>query len=379
MDDQAPPPYTPINPHTATPSIASSASTLQESPTRSGLRGGYVRYETTFASAAGYFEERHSPIQQPEFVLRHSLNLFPGIARYDLPFPQPEDLYRSRDVTEADWYTFINYLLRTADDHINKSTYSATTESADEQERCAAVVAEWNEGFFGPRGIWLQYEPASLPSASRAIPPQSMPYGAPPTYNHTQHGRASHDDHHDERWRAHTNYPCRSRSSSTSSSSSSASSSSQESIASIASCDLEGLNHAQVQQPLNNFRQNARVNLVAAVAQLRSELRAQPTTLSSSHNSRETKLQRRELHREIKSEIRTWQHSLRDAKRARKLEIKAAKRERKHAKMQSKREDKAMWREEKQKYKAGRREAKHEGKMERKARKAERKSGVRFE
>lgn len=379
MDDQAPPPYTPINPHTATPSITSSTSTSQEPPIQSGLRGGYVRYEPNFASAAGYFEERHSTIEQPECVLRHSLNLFPGITRYDLPFPQPEDLYRARDVAEADWYTFLNYLLTTAHEHINKSTYSATKGSAEEEERYAAVVAEWNEGFFGQRGIWLQYEPASLPSASRVIPPQPMLYGAPPNYSHTQLGRASHDNHHDERWRAHRNHIPRSRSFSTSSSSSSSSSSSQESIASIASRDLEGLNHAQVQQALNNFRQNARVNLVAAVTQLRSELRAQSNTLGHSHNSREAKLQRQGLHREIKNEIRAWQHSMRDAKRARKLEMRATKRERKHAKTQMKREDKAMWREEKQKYKAVKREAKHEGKMERKARKIERKSRDRFE
>lgn len=335
-----------------------------------------MRYESTFASAAGYFEERQSTIQQPEFVLRHSLNLFPGITRNDLPFPQPEDRYRARDVSEVDWYTFMNYLLPLAHEEINKAKHSATEESAEE-ERYAAVVAEWNEGFFGQRGIWLRYEPASLPSASRAIPPQSMSYGAPPSYSHTQLGGASHDDHRDDSGRSHRVTPSISRSSSTSSSSSSSSSSSEESIASIASRDLDGLTNTQVRQSLNSFRQNARVNLAAAVAQLHAELRSQPRLLGNGYSRREAKRQRQELHREIKGEIRALQHSRRDAKRAWKQERRAAKRERKHAKDQLKRENKSSRREEKQKYKAVKREAKQEGKMERKAKKTERKLGER--
>jgi len=383
MDDQAPPPYAPSDPHTAMPSITSSASISAESPIQPSLRGGYIRRnnitrEPSFTSTAAYFEERRSTIQRPNFVLRHSLNLFPGITRDDLPFPQPEDHYRARDVSEVDWYTFTNYLLLIAYEEINKATQSAAEESA-EQERYTRVVAQWDEGFFGDRGIWLQYEPASLTSASRAVRTPSIPHSAAPSYSHPQHEHASHDDHHGGRWRTHRKHPPRSRSSSTSSSSSSSSSSSEESIASIASRDLDGLNNAQVQQSLNSFRQNAKVNLVAAVAQLRSELRSQSRVPGNGYNSREAKLQRRGLHRKIKGEIKAWQHSMRDAKRARKREMKAAKRERKQARTQTKRETKALWREEKQKYKTEKREAKQERKREKRARKTERKSGDRFE
>lgn len=379
MDDQAPPPYAPSNPHTAMPPITSSASTLTESSTQPFLRGGYVRYEPTLASAAGYFEGRQCTIQQPEFVLRHSLNLIPCMTRNDLTFPQPEDRYRARDVSEVDWNTFTGYLLPTAHEETNEAKHSAREENAEEEKRYAIVVAEWNEGFFGQRGIWLRYEPASLPSASRAIPPQSMFYGAPPSYSHTQHGGASHDDHRDEGGRPHRVTLSKPRSSSTSSSSSSSSSSSEESIASIASRDLDGLSKTQVLQPLNSFRQNAGVNLAAAVAQLRAELRSQPRFLGSGYSRREAKLQRQGLHREIKGEIRALQYSRRDAKRAWKQERRAVKRERKQAKNQLKRENKAAWREEKQKYKAVRREAKQERKMAKRAKKMERKAGDRFE
>lgn len=379
MDDQAPPPYAPSDPRIATPSTTSPASISAESLIQPSLRGGYVRPEPSFASAAGYFEERQSTMQRPNFVLRHYLNIFPGITRNNLPFPQPEDLYRARDVSHVDWHTFTNHLLPIAHEGTNKATHSAREESSEQQERYTVVVAEWNEGFFGHRGIWLHYEPASLPSSSRAVPLRSIPSGAPPSYSHPQHGGASHDNHRDEGRRSRRKHPSRSRSSSTSSSSSSSSLSSEESIASITSRDLDGLNNAQVQQPLNSFRQNARVNLVAAVAQLHSELRSQSRVPDNSYNSREAKLQRHRLHREIKNEIRAWQHSRRDAKRAWKQERRAAKRERKHAKAQTKRENKALWREEKQKYKAVIREAKQSGKAERKTRKTERKSDDRFE
>jgi len=382
MDNEAPPPYAPFDPHTAAPSTTSSAS-ISESPIQPSLRGGYVRRndgisEPTFASAARYFEERQSTIQRPDFVLRHSLNLFPGITRSDLPFPQPENRYRARDVSDVDWHTFTNYLVPIAYEDTNKATHSATKESAEQQERYTAVVAEWNEGFFGHRGICLHYEPASLPSSSRALPLRSIPSDAPPIYSHPQHGGASHDDHRGEGRRSHRIPPSISRSSSTSLSSSSSSSSSEESTASIASRDLDGLTKTQVLQPLNSFRQNARVNLAAAVAQLHAELRSQPRFQGNDYSCREAKRQRQGLHREIKSEIRALQHSRRDTKRARKQERRAAKRERKQAKDRLKRENKASWREEKQKYKAVKREAKQEGKMERKAKKTERKSGDRF-
>ena len=400
MDDQAPPPYTPSDPHAAPPPNNSSNSIPADSPVLTSVRSSYLRRDNvlTEPTAAGYFEERPCTIQYPSFILRHSLNLISDVTRNDLPFPQPEERYHARDVTDDDWHTFTNYLLSVAHNEASMTVPPTTEETPGQQERFAAIVAEWNQGFFGPRGILLHYEPTTpLPFPSRAVSSQAAAFGAPPTYAQPQNGPSSSrsvpfrpasygavpadvrplnggalfDNHQEERWRSHTKYRSRSRSSSTSSSSSS----SEDSVDSISSRDLNGLNNGQVQQPLASFRRNAKINLTAAVSQLRSELRSQARVSGSGYGDRRAKAQTQGLQREIKDEIRALVRSRHDAKRAWKQERRALKRERKEARRELRRDNKTIWREEKQKYKAAKNEAKHARKTEKKARKLGRKSG----
>lgn len=377
----APPPYTPIQSDTAASSVVDSASTHSESAVPSGIRGGYVRpdqipVEPVFASATSYFQERPCTIQPPDFVLRHSLNLMPDTTRSDLPYPQPESRYRARDVTDVDWHTFLNYLLPLSPDGYHQALDQTSSHSPEQQDKFVAIIGEWNELFFGPRGILLHYEPAALPSSSRSVPTQSTLYAALPPYAGSHHEHASNRQQHHDGYRSDVKRPVRSRSSSTSSSSSSSSSSSNDSVASIASRDVDGLNNAQVQQPLDAFRRNAKVNLVAAVAQLRTELRSQPRSALFSSNNKEARAQRQSLQRDIKGEIRNLVRSRRDVKRSMKQERRAIKRQAKQARRQLKRENKAVWKEEKHKYRAAKNEAKHERRTAKKSSKMERRSGA---
>jgi hypothetical protein len=123
----------------------------------------------------------------------------------DLPFPYPEEKWLERDVLPEDWQTFINYLIpyhadisnsEVADrkmkaelidermERLTLNTDSGRTDSAKIDAQLSplrhthadpsvvsnidTVIKEWNEGFFGPRGLLIEIaEPAP---ETRAMP-----------------------------------------------------------------------------------------------------------------------------------------------------------------------------------------------------------------
>ena len=163
MDDShAPPPYTPSSP------ISEQAPNF---PIGTGLRGGDAHLPSRpdavhFHSAAAYLQERPCTIQYPSYILNHTLLFPPNATRDDLPFPQPQDQYQSRDVSMEDWDTFVNYLLPTDVDSAGGKGRLGRPRSKDtlrDREVVEAVLAEWHEGFFGPRGIQID---ARFPTTS---------------------------------------------------------------------------------------------------------------------------------------------------------------------------------------------------------------------
>ncbi|KAI4167939.1 MAG: hypothetical protein LQ343_006809 [Gyalolechia ehrenbergii] len=151
----APPPYT---------STTNLGTERPNSSSISGLRGGDAQSPLTamephFSSAAVYFDDRPCTTQYPSHILNHTITFSPSTKREDFPFPQPEDQYKSRDVSFIDWNTFLNYLLPIDVNAVHERSRLGRSRSKDackDRDRIEAVLAEWHEGFFGPRGIRIE-------------------------------------------------------------------------------------------------------------------------------------------------------------------------------------------------------------------------------
>ncbi|KAL9601298.1 MAG: hypothetical protein Q9219_002593 [cf. Caloplaca sp. 3 TL-2023] len=151
-DSSIPPPYTPTSAHSAD---------LSDGLLSAGLRGGDAQPSLSMddplvSSAVVYFLERPCTVQGSSHVLNHALVFSPSSTRDDFPFPQPEDQYRSRDVTLEDWNTFLNYLLPIDRQPIDGKAGIGRLRSKDtlrDRDRIETVLDEWHQGFFEPRGI----------------------------------------------------------------------------------------------------------------------------------------------------------------------------------------------------------------------------------
>ncbi|KAL8739006.1 MAG: hypothetical protein Q9181_000288 [Wetmoreana brouardii] len=168
-DSLSPPPYTPTSSSSVDPS---------QVPLEATLRGGDAHpflsvNDHHFPSAASYLAERPCTAQYSSSILHHTLVFSPNATRDDFPFPQPETQYWSRDVSVHDWDTFLNYLLPPdlgPEDGKGRLSRPRSKDALRDQDRIEAVLAEWHQSFFGPRGIQIE---ANLPTSSyvNATPP----------------------------------------------------------------------------------------------------------------------------------------------------------------------------------------------------------------
>ncbi|WYZ41354.1 hypothetical protein EsH8_V_000249 [Colletotrichum jinshuiense] len=157
--------------------------------------------------AATYFESRPAPALSPRDQIVHGLTVTPTSTPDDIPYPPT---WAARDITQQDWATFTNCLiphhaaarneavisrkLQAEEDAIataaaestgssNKSsshasaqldqirsdpdtdpaaaaaTAAAAAVSGRRREDADAVIAQWNDGFFRPRGVVLRLNP----------------------------------------------------------------------------------------------------------------------------------------------------------------------------------------------------------------------------
>ncbi|MCJ1271535.1 hypothetical protein MMC22_011437 [Lobaria immixta] len=342
-----PPPYTPqedFSPASPHATLSALASNSDASSIRTSMRGGYIRptpqgEEFPFSSAAAYFEERPCVIPYPRFVLEHHVVFPPDATREALGFPEPEERYRARDVHTTDWYTFVNYLLPSHHSTSNEKPGSSQENKdshfrediSEWHARIEAVVAEWNEGFFGPRGIRIYpafvsaqapaYRSTTSLPAPTAVPMPSQPNQPPQPYEQIYRGRhgSGHEKHHH-------------RSHSVSSSSSSSSSSSASSISTISSKDLEGISLVNIRQTLNSFRLSLAATpskeLKPTFRQLRSDLRSQRHAIPRTERKAGFHAHKREIKAELRSFKYEFKAARRSAKKARKAERKCRRAER---------------------------------------------------
>lgn len=221
MDDPPPPPYsetdiysrsgrapgarTGPNDDDASADASSSRSTTiytpPETPREShhNFSGGDDHH--TVASAHSYFESRPTLTTRPS---GHNLVISLAIADDASPddFPYP-GWASAHDTTEQDWQTFLNYLLPDHASRANsqvlerklraeKDAQSSTTEksvaeaqldqiksSSDSQSQplrdIDTMIHEWNDGFFGPRGVTIQRTQTPASQHLPTVDPQSEP------------------------------------------------------------------------------------------------------------------------------------------------------------------------------------------------------------
>ncbi|CAO1604206.1 hypothetical protein XANCAGTX0491_007771 [Xanthoria calcicola] len=163
-----------------------------------------VRNGTTFVSGAAYFARRPPTQPKPTTTLPCHIAVLPDTTSADLPMPKPERILIDRDVTPHDWLAFINHLVPC--NLVNRSSNAvqeklgekrpvdtaapaSTSSERSRQQDVIAIVQEWNQGFFLPRGVKIiaRFEiiPPAQPS-SRSRP--SLP--RPPAESTSRKGSA---------------------------------------------------------------------------------------------------------------------------------------------------------------------------------------------
>lgn len=308
MDELPPPPYSP--PPTTT-AVLGDAAYMQ--PDRLALRGGYMHSSLASGTSEGsnvvpamaYFEDRQPSIPNAGLhlsMVEHTIIVRPDTNRDDIPFPLPLDKYIARDVTNIDWYTFMNHLLPMPDQTTNEKQNSLKgnqhrshleEDSPERRQRIVAVLDEWNEHFFKPRLIHIKADYTTSASTRPA----------------SQHQTTLQRSH------------------SILSITSSISSSSLSSVSSIKSKDLEGANIEKLRSALLAFRLDPTKgdSLRQSVRQLRNDFRSQRRDLS--------KPERKELKKEYKEQCKGIQREVKavvkEVETARKAERKQRKAERK--------------------------------------------------
>ncbi|KAI1808049.1 hypothetical protein F4811DRAFT_332622 [Daldinia bambusicola] len=231
MDDIPPPPYTETDIHShssrspgtqpgvndddvsvTTSSHSTTIYTPPETPRESHFNFPSNDDHHTIASAHSYFESRPTlrDATGQNFVISLAIteNASPG----DFPYP---DWARGHDTTEQDWQTFLNYLfpdhasranshvverkLQAEDEKSSSTTErsiaeaqlgqikSSTNLAAQSLHDLDAVIREWNDGFFGPRGVTIERATPQPTTTSRepgtqqipSVEPQSQPQSQP--------------------------------------------------------------------------------------------------------------------------------------------------------------------------------------------------------
>ncbi|GKT57926.1 hypothetical protein ColTof4_09905 [Colletotrichum tofieldiae] len=115
----------------------------------------------------------------------HYINLVPGASPIAFPFPEPSNLWLSRDVSHEDWAAFTANLVGVAgsqkavaapvDLKGQEPTRAGDTQTMDYEiqlGRMREVLTSWNVAFFEPRGLRV-LEGGSTENAKRAASPVS--------------------------------------------------------------------------------------------------------------------------------------------------------------------------------------------------------------
>ncbi|KAF4637842.1 hypothetical protein G7Y89_g253 [Cudoniella acicularis] len=175
-----------------------------------GLEDGLSHQSSS--SAAAYFDSRPVPAgyAASSQLVYHDVIVTSNTRPYDIPYPNE---WASKDVSQQDWATFLNYLLpdhyasvnedvadrklraELLDEQMSRLDLKQEDKSRSDQvsaqleplrqppspriHTAASTVAEWNENFFHPRGIRITIsdpQPEINPDGRLGIPGEWIPY-----------------------------------------------------------------------------------------------------------------------------------------------------------------------------------------------------------
>ena len=164
---------------------------------------------TPATAAAAYFESRSVQTASTDTLLVHEISVTEHTLPIHLEFPEPEKKWLERDVLPQDWETFINYLIphhadvsnhevadrklkaELIDERMSRLTLDENARSRTDLQDVDAqleplrqshteeaggnhinsMISLWNEGFFGPRGAFIDLvEPKPGEETTRAMP-----------------------------------------------------------------------------------------------------------------------------------------------------------------------------------------------------------------
>ena len=92
----------------------------------------------------------------PKEILSHYINVVPYVSPQSFPYPEPSQIWVARDVRAEDWTTFVSALLYIepkSDLKHEKKEDSSEEAEYELLQKMYTTLAEWNEGFFRPRGL----------------------------------------------------------------------------------------------------------------------------------------------------------------------------------------------------------------------------------
>ncbi|KAI1662578.1 hypothetical protein F4813DRAFT_341144 [Daldinia decipiens] len=219
MDDVPPPPYTETDIHShssrspvaqpgvnddnvsvTTSSQSTTVYTPPETPRESHFNFPGSDDNHTTSSAHSYFESRPTIRGATDKPFVISLAITEDASPNDFPYP---GWASEHDTTEQDWRTFLNYLLPDHASRANSNVIERKLQAEDEKQSSNtsrsiaeaqlgqikssinlatqslhdvdAMIREWNDGFFGPRGVTIERATPQPPSTSRTSATQQIP------------------------------------------------------------------------------------------------------------------------------------------------------------------------------------------------------------
>ncbi|KAK4444146.1 hypothetical protein QBC34DRAFT_188082 [Podospora aff. communis PSN243] len=107
------------------------------------------------STAMEYISKRRAPATAPTNTIEHTVALSSPTAR--IPFPTPEALWESRDVTREDWRVFSEQLHPQGTQTADQAAADGESDAAF-QRRVKYVVEEWNAEFFKPRCLRVKID-----------------------------------------------------------------------------------------------------------------------------------------------------------------------------------------------------------------------------
>jgi len=106
------------------------------------------------SSAAAYFDSRPATIRNTGPPKTYTITVTSETQPQDLPFPEN---FRAHGVLDQDWLTFLNYLLSDFIFNVSRDVGDRKDNGVQREgtEKLDVTIAEWNEGFFKPRGLQI--------------------------------------------------------------------------------------------------------------------------------------------------------------------------------------------------------------------------------